>query len=490
MAAIVTGIPTSSPQLTKTVKPSQQPHAVESLSSPTMSPTLVKLPFFPEETTSPTVLPSKTPTTSTPTTSYPITTTLTPTKTPSTMTPTANPTLMPTKIPTHLPTQNPTQGPTKSQIPTNLPTLPPTRNPTMLPTLKPTQNPTRLPTRVPTKLPTLKPSQNPTRAPTPKPTARPTRNPTTETCDMIGNNAWSSLGSSKKEAAKGLGYNKCSWAYPPYNNDIEYKSWSRLTSNERDNAMLLDCDAFSWDRMMNHYSDYSWGELVLESLDVCAKELGYTPNTWAADIDPEAAMNWWDNFTDTEMLGAECLGYTEETWNNEYFCETDVDFTFANSLSDKNNCVMTERDGWGDRLDNSVALYQDQWICSRKGGGYMFGLNNMGQLILKDSNSGDKIKLYKGRYGEGHSWALSKDAEIIIYDKNEDEIWSIPSIADVHFYESCLTSTDPPYDCPYLHLHSDGVMVLNYIENGFDDDNFWIESNIKGQYDWGSNIWN
>ena len=68
-----------------------------------------------------------------------------------------------------------------------------------------------------------------------------------------------------------------------------------------------------------------------------------------------------------------------------------------------------------------------------------------------------------------HRISRTRDFEIV------DEVlhWELPSIYDIDDVDEDCIST---HDCPYLHLHQDGVMVLNWIDGG------WNEKNIKRCY--------
>ena len=64
---------------------------------------------------------------------------------------------------------------------------------------------------------------------------------------------------------------------------------------------------------------------------------------------------------------------------------------------------------------------------------------------------------------------------------SEALLWELPSTYTISsVYENCLYT----HDCPYMHLHRDGVMVLAWLD--FDLSPYydgWMEKNIRGCYD-------
>ena len=154
----------------------------------------------------------------------------------------------------------------------------------------------------------------------------------------------------------------------------------------------------------------------------------------------------------------------------------------------------------GDRFDNegnrqkNNRLFAGQYVCSDDDNQrYWFGLDpNTGNLIWKDTQLDIFKTYYFNEYGypaeetaeqkEGNRtddetptvldyfFTLSTEAAFRIYrvQRTEDyEIleeslhWELPSTYNVTIvYEDCLFS----HDCPYMHLHHDGVMVLAWLD--------------------------
>lgn len=127
-----------------------------------------------------------------------------------------------------------------------------------------------------------------------------------------------------------------------------------------------------------------------------------------------------------------------------------------------------------DRLGQNEALKAGQAICSRDNR-YMFGMDD-GSLIWKDCTTGETKKYYK-KGDAGDYFIMDETAKFTIHGEDGQQVkWEKNCKATVTKYEKCLSK--PEYDCPYLHLHRGGVVVLNYID-GWD----WISKNIKKMYD-------
>lgn len=75
---------------------------------------------------------------------------------------------------------------------------------------------------------------------------------------------------------------------------------------------------------------------------------------------------------------------------------------------------------------------------------------------------------------DGYHFALQIDGTWVILDGDGDKKWSLTPNKEMHLDEKCLDV----HDCPYLHLHADGVLVINYI----DDDKQWQAKNSLHVY--------
>lgn len=130
-----------------------------------------------------------------------------------------------------------------------------------------------------------------------------------------------------------------------------------------------------------------------------------------------------------------------------------------------------------DRLGQNESMSGGQAICS-KDGRYAFGLHvsqSAVSLVWKDCATGETKKYY--RKGEANDYfTMDENANFAVHGGDGQLKWEKDCLASVKRYPQCLSK--PMYDCPYLHLHRGGVVVLNYID-GWD----WISRNIKKMYD-------
>jgi len=306
-------------------------------------------------------------------------------------------------------------------------------------------------------------------------------------CDLLGKKKWTDLSLSLKSAAISLGYDECSWDFPPYNNKIEYQPWSYLKLSQQENAKILGCNEYSWNINANHFYGISWDDLAEYGVKECAENLGYSQISWDNNsTDPESTEKWWKDLSEVEKGAAKCIGYGKKTWNTAYVCDHKINFEFTQILESVDSCVMTPSDGRGDRVGHAIALLPGEFICSRNGR-YRFGMDKFGSLVWKDEETNKEIILFEGQ--NEYSFALSMNADLVVYDEKRQPVWNLPCIYEVHFGAECLVNPMFYYDCPYLHLHADGVVALNYLENGYDDDSFWGEVNIKKVYEWEDGLW-
>mmetsp|Transcript_39222 Transcript_39222/g.79968 ORF Transcript_39222/g.79968 Transcript_39222/m.79968 type:complete len:304 (-) Transcript_39222:170-1081(-) len=126
----------------------------------------------------------------------------------------------------------------------------------------------------------------------------------------------------------------------------------------------------------------------------------------------------------------------------------------------------------GDRMGHDERLDVGKAICSRKGQ-YVFGMDAGGSLIWRDCFEDESILLFQGEPGD--YFVMEDDAAFTVRDVNGNVKWRKDSQVEVHDTGRCLY--DPAFDCPYLHLHTGGVMVLNWI------DGHWKSRNFKKLYD-------
>jgi predicted heme/steroid binding protein len=148
--------------------------------------------------------------------------------------------------------------------------------------------------------------------------------------------------------------------------------------------------------------------------------------------------------------------------------DTVVSVPMKNITVDEYNCQ-------GERYANETPLRTGQFLCSNNKQ-FVFGMTEEGSLIKRSTTSDathkKNDKFYEGRSGD--YFVLHRDGKIAVYDINDKLQWQRESHATIHWTSKCLKE----YDCPYLHLHDDGVLVLNWIANGR-----WNAKGIKEEYD-------
>ena len=129
----------------------------------------------------------------------------------------------------------------------------------------------------------------------------------------------------------------------------------------------------------------------------------------------------------------------------------------------------------GDRWGNHLRLHPNQYLCAH-GDHYYFGVTENGSLVWIDSKENVSQTWMQG--SPGSSFSVQDNGTLVLENRKTGHITSHHAkqkFQNIHWTERCLRK----FDCPYLHFHSDGVMVLNWI----DDDGGWIEKNVKKIYD-------
>jgi len=185
---------------------------------------------------------------------------------------------------------------------TGVPTSSPTSTPTMAPVVPTTPVPTNVPTNVPTKAPTEEPTKPPTQAPfTPTETIR-----------------WTSyvqLTAAQVDLVRALDYTKATWNLLG-TNEIEFLAFFSLTPAEQAASEQLGMDEEDWDCYQNHYSDYSWDELLEYELAKYWMALGWTRMSWEGDGSPPNTNDmFWMELTPSQQDALTEICYRQESWD-------------------------------------------------------------------------------------------------------------------------------------------------------------------------------
>lgn len=160
-----------------------------------------------------------------------------------------------------------------------------------------------------------------------------------------------------------------------------------------------------------------------------------------------------------------------------------------------------------DRIGHESPLCPGQAICStHRDHQYAFGLSADGVFQWQDCLSGETVVFYNGTAAADASagggttadssscdlhFVMAVNASFQIFqqtttthndDSDHDQkrlllLWQSDCKKHVAFYPQCLAPR-PVLDCPYLHLHSGGNVVLNWIDQEGD----WQSRNIQRVY--------
>ncbi|CAJ1961315.1 unnamed protein product [Cylindrotheca closterium] len=140
-----------------------------------------------------------------------------------------------------------------------------------------------------------------------------------------------------------------------------------------------------------------------------------------------------------------------------------------------------------DRLPHETPLYPGQVLCNEM---HRFGMTEEGEFFLQncqltDQNDGKLTVFWSAKEAQ-----LAPDQYPIHFEMEKNgyfQIISDPSgqvlfekrpTRNVTFHRLCLNNR-PKLHCPYLHLHNDAVVVLNWID---DVQGRWMARNVKHEY--------
>lgn len=126
----------------------------------------------------------------------------------------------------------------------------------------------------------------------------------------------------------------------------------------------------------------------------------------------------------------------------------------------------------GDRIQNGVKLKTNHFICDTKYYRYRFGMDANGSLIFADDAFNMTAFLYNGIKGD--YFKLWKNGTFTVSNSNGTIVWQKECSDEVSFSPACLPTHHKTYDCPYLHLHGGGTIVMNWIN----DQDEWKERSI------------
>ena len=92
-------------------------------------------------------------------------------------------------------------------------------------------------------------------------------------------------------------------------------------------------------------------------------------------------------------------------------------------------------------------------------------------LYSNNNNNSTKASVTDGSY----YFSLQTDGTFVVHGSDPDQAeWTVAPNYKMHLTEQCLQE----HDCPYLHLHAGGVLVVNYL----DKQAKWQQKNILHVY--------
>jgi hypothetical protein len=138
------------------------------------------------------------------------------------------------------------------------------------------------------------------------------------------------------------------------------------------------------------------------------------------------------------------------------------------TLAAKYNCD-------GDRFQHGAKLKTNHFLCDHYNR-YRFGMDIDGNFVFADDAFNMTSYFYNGTKGD--YFELLVDGSFTVFNNSGDVVWKEKCDDDVSFSAECLPTHQETYDCPYLHLHSGGTIVLNWINHEGD----WKERNILHMY--------
>jgi hypothetical protein len=129
------------------------------------------------------------------------------------------------------------------------------------------------------------------------------------------------------------------------------------------------------------------------------------------------------------------------------------------------------------RWRHETPMYNGTYMCD--GDSFIFGMSKGGSLYWKDLSSGKRRFYFRNKNKtNGNYFILTIDAKFQVRNSCDVVLWEKSLEGYSHKgigYHDCLKE----WPCPYLHLHPDGVVVLNFINPSNDE---WEEVDINKGY--------
>ncbi|KAL3933868.1 MAG: hypothetical protein SGBAC_010215 [Bacillariaceae sp.] len=129
-----------------------------------------------------------------------------------------------------------------------------------------------------------------------------------------------------------------------------------------------------------------------------------------------------------------------------------------------------------DRLPHESALYPGQVLCNKE---HRFGLTEEGDFFAQDCLLNTKTIFWSPTNVTADQFPIHLEIQTnaywqIISDPTNEILFEAQPKGVIDFSYLCLYS--PKLHCPYVHLHPDGVTVINWIDGG------WTTRNVLQLY--------
>lgn len=126
-----------------------------------------------------------------------------------------------------------------------------------------------------------------------------------------------------------------------------------------------------------------------------------------------------------------------------------------------------------DRMGHEVPLMAGHALCNHE---FRFGVTSHGSFQWHDCAQQVTRVIY--RNSSISSFSMSSAGVFQLMDQNNQIIWQKAPKMKISYTKQCLHQ--PLLDCPYLHLHRDGVLVLNSINNSTGQ---WSDRNVEKAFE-------
>ena len=124
-----------------------------------------------------------------------------------------------------------------------------------------------------------------------------------------------------------------------------------------------------------------------------------------------------------------------------------------------------------DRLGHLTPLFAGHALCNAQ---YRFGLTKDGDLVWQDCDLNETKHIHND--ASSVSFQMTSNGTLQLLSTTQVVVWEKVPTLWIGYTKHCLSR--PLLDCPYLHLHKSGDLVLNSISDGT-----WRDRKIQKCFD-------